>query len=53
LKQVAQRNGIDLISHFKLKQRLQSSRILAALNRHTAFRLSFAVAFTLSAFMSF
>ncbi|KXX78653.1 hypothetical protein MMYC01_202578 [Madurella mycetomatis] len=53
LIQVAARNGIDLVSHFKLKERVHSSRILAMLNQHTAFKLSFAIAFALSAFMSF
>jgi hypothetical protein len=51
--QVAARNGIDLVSNLKLKERMRSSRILAALNQHTAFKLSFALAFALSAFMSF
>lgn len=51
--QIAARNGIDLVSTLKLKERASSSRILAALNQHTAFKLSFAVAFALSAFMSF
>ncbi|KAK4238592.1 hypothetical protein C8A03DRAFT_33407 [Achaetomium macrosporum] len=51
--QVAARNGIDLVAYLRLKDRAKSSRILAALNRHMAFKLSFAVAFALSAFMSF
>ncbi|KAK4143876.1 uncharacterized protein C8A04DRAFT_28447 [Dichotomopilus funicola] len=51
--QVAARNGMNLISMFKLKERANTSRILALLNRHTAFKLAFAVAFSLSAFMSF
>ncbi|KAK4135492.1 hypothetical protein BT67DRAFT_354922, partial [Trichocladium antarcticum] len=51
--QVAARNGIDLVSNLQLKERMRSSRVLAALNQHTAFKLSFALAFALSAFMSF
>lgn len=51
--QVAARNGIDLVSYLKLKDRAKASRILAALNQHTAFKLSFTIAFGLSAFMSF
>ncbi|AEO58129.1 hypothetical protein MYCTH_2305259 [Thermothelomyces thermophilus ATCC 42464] len=53
LIQVAARNGIDLVATLKLKERASTSRILAMLNQHTAFKLSFAVAFALSAFMSF
>ncbi|KAK4106169.1 hypothetical protein N658DRAFT_519777 [Parathielavia hyrcaniae] len=51
--QVAARNGMDLVSYFKLKERASTSRILALLNRHTAFKLAFAISFALSAFMSF
>ncbi|KAK4155196.1 hypothetical protein C8A00DRAFT_42161 [Chaetomidium leptoderma] len=51
--QVAARNGLDLVSTLKLKERANTSRILAALNQHTAFKFSFAIAFALSAFMSF
>jgi hypothetical protein len=50
---VAARNGIDLVSYLKLKERASTSRIVAILNRHTAFKLAFAIAFSLSAFMSF
>lgn len=53
LIQVASRYGIDVVEQFGLKQRVKSSRILAALNHHAAFKLSFGVAFALSAFMSF
>jgi len=42
-----------VVEQFGLKQRVKSSRILAALNHHAAFKLSFGVAFALSAFMSF
>lgn len=51
--QVAARNGIDLVAILKLKERASTSRILAMLDQHTAFKLSFSVAFALSAFMSF
>ncbi|KAL1839948.1 hypothetical protein VTJ49DRAFT_992 [Mycothermus thermophilus] len=51
--QVAAKSGIDLVAYLKLKERASVSRILAALNRHAAFKLSFGLAFALSAFMSF
>ncbi|KAK0748574.1 hypothetical protein B0T21DRAFT_407078 [Apiosordaria backusii] len=51
--QVASRSGLDLIKYLRLRERFQGSRILAALNQHTAFKISFAVAFAMSAFMSF
>ncbi|KAK4176081.1 hypothetical protein QBC36DRAFT_188350 [Triangularia setosa] len=51
--QVASRSGLDLVKYLRLRERFQGSRVLAALNQHTAFKLSFAVAFALSAFMSF
>jgi hypothetical protein len=51
--QVAARNGIDLVRYLKLKERASTSRILAMLNQHTAFKLAFAISFALSAFMSF
>ncbi|KAH6636080.1 hypothetical protein F5144DRAFT_600850 [Chaetomium tenue] len=53
LIQVAARNGIDIVSYLKLKERASTSRIVALLNQHTAFKFSFAIAFALSAFMSF
>lgn len=51
--QVASRSGLDLVKYLRLRERFQGSRILAALNQHTAFKLSFAIAFAMSAFMSF
>ncbi|KAK0673921.1 hypothetical protein QBC41DRAFT_104505 [Cercophora samala] len=51
--QVASRSGLDLVKYLKLRERFQGSRVLAALNQHTAFKLSFAIAFAMSAFMSF
>ncbi|KAK4190428.1 hypothetical protein QBC35DRAFT_449399 [Podospora australis] len=53
LLQVASRYGINLVDQLHLRQRVQSSRILSALNRVTVFKISFAIAFALSAFMSF
>ncbi|KAK4462499.1 hypothetical protein QBC42DRAFT_267647 [Cladorrhinum samala] len=48
----ASRFGINLTQ--KLRNRIPpSSRILTALNFHAAFKLSFAIAFAMSAFMSF
>ncbi len=51
--QIAARSGVDLVAYFHLKEHANASKILAALHHHTAFRLSFALAFALSAFMSF
>ncbi|KAL2164052.1 hypothetical protein VTH06DRAFT_3266 [Thermothelomyces fergusii] len=53
LIQVAARSGIDLVATLRLKERASTSRILAMLNQHAAFKLSFALAFAISAFMSF
>ncbi|KAL2270456.1 hypothetical protein VTJ83DRAFT_2640 [Remersonia thermophila] len=50
--QVAAKSGIDLVAYLKLKERANLSRILATLNRHAAFKLSFGLAFAMSAFMS-
>ncbi|KAI1354564.1 hypothetical protein F5Y01DRAFT_254343 [Xylaria sp. FL0043] len=51
--QVAARYGIDIIDRLRLKQRLGKSRVLAALERDPAFKLSFGLFFALSAFMQF
>ncbi|KAI0382661.1 hypothetical protein F5Y04DRAFT_41410 [Hypomontagnella monticulosa] len=51
--QVASRCGIDLVQQLKLKQRLGNSRILAALEKNPAFKLSFGLFFAMSAFMQF
>ncbi|KAI0840492.1 hypothetical protein F5Y06DRAFT_294479 [Hypoxylon sp. FL0890] len=51
--QVASRYGIDLVQQLKLKQRLGNSRILAALEKNPAFKLSFGLFFAMSAFMQF
>ncbi|KAK4198150.1 hypothetical protein QBC40DRAFT_179360 [Triangularia verruculosa] len=51
--QVASRSGLDLVKYLRLRERFQGSRILAVLNQHTAFKISFAIAFAMSAFMSF
>ncbi|KAI0431510.1 hypothetical protein F5Y09DRAFT_193691 [Xylaria sp. FL1042] len=51
--QVAARYGIDIIDHLRLKKRLGKSRVLAALERDPAFKLSFGLFFALSAFMQF
>ncbi|KAI1338075.1 hypothetical protein F5Y15DRAFT_142331 [Xylariaceae sp. FL0016] len=53
LVQVASRNGIDLLQHLKLRQRLGNSKILAALEKDPAFKLSFGLFFAMSAFMRF
>ncbi|KAK0622862.1 hypothetical protein B0T14DRAFT_564274 [Immersiella caudata] len=51
--QVAARYGIDLVGQFKLKKRVESSRILTSLRYNPAFKIAFGVTFALSAFMSF
>ncbi|OTB08478.1 hypothetical protein M426DRAFT_7792 [Hypoxylon sp. CI-4A] len=53
LIQVASRYGIDLIQQLRLKQRVGKSKILAALDRNPAFKLSFGLFFAASAFMQF
>ncbi|KAI1412973.1 hypothetical protein F5Y13DRAFT_162223 [Hypoxylon sp. FL1857] len=51
--QVASRYGLDLVQQLKLKQRLGNSRVLAALEKNPAFKLSFGLFFAMSAFMQF
>ncbi|KAI1489890.1 hypothetical protein F5X96DRAFT_638739 [Biscogniauxia mediterranea] len=53
LKKVASRYGIDLVRQLRLKERLGHSRVLAALEKDPAFKLSFGLFFTMSAFMQF
>ncbi|KAI0883467.1 uncharacterized protein GGS22DRAFT_31158 [Annulohypoxylon maeteangense] len=53
IAQVASRYGLDLVQQLKLKQRLGNSRVLAALERDPAFKLSFGLFFAMSAFMQF
>lgn len=52
-KQIAKRYGIDIVKTLKLRQYMESSRIIGALRNKTAFKLSFGLTFALSAFMSF
>ncbi|KAI0022086.1 hypothetical protein F4780DRAFT_245897 [Xylariomycetidae sp. FL0641] len=51
--QVAARYGIDLMKHAKLKERLGNTKVLAALEKNPAWKLSFGVFFAMSAFMQF
>ncbi|KAK5631878.1 hypothetical protein RRF57_007592 [Xylaria bambusicola] len=51
--QVAARYGINLVDQLRSKQRLGKSRVLAALEKDPAFKLSFGIFFALSAFMQF
>lgn len=51
--QVAARYGVDLIARAGLRQKIESSRVLAALRRNPTFKLSFGVTFALAAFMQF
>ncbi|KAI0177262.1 hypothetical protein BJ166DRAFT_19462 [Pestalotiopsis sp. NC0098] len=53
LVQVAARYGIDLTKQIRLRERLGNSRVLAALERDPAFKLSFGFFFAMSAFMKF
>ncbi|KAI3343696.1 hypothetical protein F4824DRAFT_17921 [Ustulina deusta] len=51
--QVAARYGINIVERLRAKQRLGKSRVLAALEKDPAFKLSFGLFFALSAFMKF
>lgn len=52
-QQVAARNGIDLLGMLRLRQRVESSRVLSALSRNPTFKLAFGTTFALAAFMQF
>ncbi|KAI1074082.1 hypothetical protein F5B20DRAFT_470105 [Whalleya microplaca] len=49
--QIASRYGINIVQQLQLKQRIGNSRILAALEKNPAFKLSFGLFFAMSAFM--
>ncbi|POS81430.1 hypothetical protein DHEL01_v200162 [Diaporthe helianthi] len=51
--QVASRWGVDLLSTLKIRQRIQSSRVLSALEKNPTFKLAFGTTFALAAFMHF
>lgn len=51
--QVASHYGLDLVKYLKLKNRVESSKILTGLRYNPAFKIAFGVTFALSAFMSF
>ncbi|KAI8635025.1 hypothetical protein F5Y19DRAFT_411277 [Xylariaceae sp. FL1651] len=51
--QIAARYGINIVDQLRLKQRLGKSRVLAALEKDPAFKISFGLFFALSAFMQF
>ncbi|KAI1497511.1 hypothetical protein F5X99DRAFT_412995 [Biscogniauxia marginata] len=51
--QVASRYGINLVQQLRVKERVGKSRVLAALERDPAFKLSFGLFFAMSAFMQF
>ncbi|KAH7632313.1 hypothetical protein B0T09DRAFT_337692 [Sordaria sp. MPI-SDFR-AT-0083] len=53
LVQVASRYGINLVDMLHLRNRVNSSKILKALQHKVAFKLAFGITFALSAFMSF
>ncbi|KAI0976039.1 hypothetical protein F4678DRAFT_211800 [Xylaria arbuscula] len=53
LVQVAARYGINILDRLRLRQRLSKSRVLAALERDPAFKLSFGLFFALSALTQF
>ena len=52
-RQIASRYGINLVDTLKLRKRMDSSKILRSLNKHSMFKLSFGVTFALAAFASF
>lgn len=52
-QQVASRYGVDILGMLKLRQRVESSRILSALSRNPSFKLAFGTTFALAAFMQF
>ncbi|KAH6661264.1 hypothetical protein BKA67DRAFT_80701 [Truncatella angustata] len=51
--QVAARYGIDLTKQIKLRERIGNSKVLAALEKDPAFKLSFGFFFAMSAFLKF
>ncbi|KAK1781671.1 hypothetical protein QBC45DRAFT_404466 [Copromyces sp. CBS 386.78] len=51
--QVASRYGINLVDMLHLRDRVNSSKILKALQHKVAFKLAFGISFALSAFMTF
>ncbi|KAI1866042.1 uncharacterized protein JN550_008020 [Neoarthrinium moseri] len=51
--QIAARYGIDVTKQLKIEERIGNSRVLAALERDPAFKLSFGFFFAMSAFMRF
>ncbi|KAI7787622.1 fun14 family protein [Diaporthe eres] len=51
--QVASRWGVDLLAMLKIRQRIDSSRVLSALNKNPTFKLAFGTTFALAAFMHF
>ncbi|KAI1454960.1 hypothetical protein F4805DRAFT_294928 [Annulohypoxylon moriforme] len=53
ITQVAARYGLDIVEQLRLKQRVGNSRVLAALEKDPAFKLSFGLFFAMSAFMQF
>lgn len=51
--QLASRWGVDLLSVLKIRQRIESSRVLSALEKNPTFKLAFGTTFALAAFMHF
>ncbi|KAK8857067.1 hypothetical protein PGQ11_012979 [Apiospora arundinis] len=51
--QVAARYGVDLVDQLRVKQRVKNSRVLEALRKDPAFKLSFGFFFAASAFLRF
>lgn len=51
--QVAGRHGIDVLGMLRLRQRVESSRVLSALSRNPTFKVAFGTTFALAAFMQF
>ncbi|KAK2605405.1 hypothetical protein N8I77_008242 [Diaporthe amygdali] len=51
--QVASRWGVDLLGLLRIRQRIESSRVLSALQKNPTFKLAFGTTFALAAFMHF
>lgn len=51
--QITARYGINLVKHLKLRERLNSSRIITLLRRNPTFKMTFALTFSLAALAKF
>lgn len=53
LIQVAARYGINIMQQLRVKERVEESRVIAALRKDPAYKISFGLFFAMSAFMKF